>query len=71
MKALEYGSGTSSIWIALHTGYTIAMENQREWAEGLTNFTQYLGLKVSSSPLSLSPTSLPTLSYKEPGYSKV
>jgi len=45
MLALEYGSGTSSIWLALHVRKVIAIEALRDWIEMTGNLSRWIGLK--------------------------
>ena len=46
MKALEYGSGASTLWMSHFVGYVIGIENDQAWFDRMANITSKLQINV-------------------------
>ena len=47
MKALEYGSGASTLWMSHFVGFVIGIENDQVWFDRMGNLTSKLQVNVS------------------------
>ena len=45
MKVLEYGSGTSTLWMSLFSKHILSMEGNKGWVDGLKNISNSLSIK--------------------------
>merc|ERR1712176_669305 len=42
MIGIEWGTGTSTLWLAAHSNFTLAMEHDRAWQHGIMNISKSL-----------------------------
>ncbi len=44
MIALEWGAGTSTVWLSMHVKYLVTIEQSERWINNTKNRTKLLGL---------------------------